>query len=275
MTQWIERWKDWIDPKAIYPGVWRRRDGGFHIQARVIDPKRKKPQDINLILAKETDALKAAQVRAEKIKEVKTGGILKNGSMPLFAEYAYSVLERKIHKGRIKSEAGKEKWEDALVAEKSPLAKYHLIPYFGEIYIDKLTTTDREKWATDLGKLINTGKLSPNTANTWISIFKQIMSAATEEYDLPKDIALKLDTFGLDDHDSYPEEAPNLLEAKDVPLFLTKMKELWPQHYAMCVLGFCCGLRPSSLRPLRRKGPKADVDWEKRILRIRRSHTRG
>ena len=35
------------------------------------------------------------------------------------------------------------------------------------------------------------------------------------------------------------------------------------------------GLRPSSLRPLRRQGPKADVLWEEHKLLVRRSHTLG
>ena len=42
----------------------------------------------------------------------------------------------------------------------------------------------------------------------------------------------------------------------------------------MTVLAFATGLRPSSLRPLRRCGPNADVLWEEGALLIRRSHTR-
>jgi hypothetical protein len=50
---------------------------------------------------------------------------------------------------------------------------------------------------------------------------------------------------------------------------------LYPQHFAMVVLGFSYGLRPSALRPLRRKGPNADTDWEKGTIRVRRSNSRG
>lgn len=61
---------------------------------------------------------------------------------------------------------------------------------------------------------------------------------------------------------------------------MAKMKELFPQHYAMVVLGFSIGARPSSLRPLRRRGPEADITWPtapetKGRVQIRRSHTRG
>jgi integrase len=43
---------------------------------------------------------------------------------------------------------------------------------------------------------------------------------------------------------------------------------------AMTALGFATGLRPSSLRPLRRHGPTPDILWEKGVLLVRQSHTR-
>jgi integrase len=61
----------------------------------------------------------------------------------------------------------------------------------------------------------------------------------------------------------------------EVPRFLAATRELYPQHYAMTFLGLATGLRPSSLRPLRRKGPQADVRWSEGKLLVRRSHTRG
>jgi hypothetical protein len=38
-------------------------------------------------------------------------------------------------------------------------------------------------------------------------------------------------------------------------------------------LGFATGLRPSSIRPLRRCGDKPDVLWEQGVLLVRRSQT--
>src|SRR5581483_893839 len=45
------------------------------------------------------------------------------------------------------------------------------------------------------------------------------------------------------------------------------------EHYAMVYLGLITGLRPSSLRPLRRRGDEADVLWERGRILVRRSHT--
>jgi integrase len=60
-----------------------------------------------------------------------------------------------------------------------------------------------------------------------------------------------------------------------VPVFLTALRELYPQHYAMGFLGLATGLRPSSLRPLRRRGETPDVLWDQQRLLVRRSQTRG
>jgi hypothetical protein len=48
-----------------------------------------------------------------------------------------------------------------------------------------------------------------------------------------------------------------------------------PEHFAMVFVGLVTGLRPSSLRPLRRRGPTPDVLWDQRQLRVRRSQTVG
>ncbi|MGH7271286.1 MAG: hypothetical protein ACREJ3_12735 [Polyangiaceae bacterium] len=51
-----------------------------------------------------------------------------------------------------------------------------------------------------------------------------------------------------------------------------RFQDEYPQHYAMTFLGFATGLRPSSLRPLRRRGTEADVLWDEAALFVRRSH---
>ncbi len=50
---------------------------------------------------------------------------------------------------------------------------------------------------------------------------------------------------------------------------------MFPQHFAMTALAIVTGLRPSSLRPLRRSGPSADIKWDAKKLLVRRSHTRS
>jgi hypothetical protein len=53
------------------------------------------------------------------------------------------------------------------------------------------------------------------------------------------------------------------------------MREKYPGHYAMTFLGFALGKRPSTTRPLRRKGESPDVHWDTGVLLFRRSNTIG
>lgn len=72
-----------------------------------------------------------------------------------------------------------------------------------------------------------------------------------------------------------PRGEPNALLPDEAAAFLETLRRQYPQFYTMAYLGLVTGLRPSSLRPLRRRGDKADVDWDTGQLRVRRSQTRG
>jgi len=37
MTNWVKRWNTWIAPTKL-PGVWKRKEGGHLVRARVTDP---------------------------------------------------------------------------------------------------------------------------------------------------------------------------------------------------------------------------------------------
>jgi len=74
---------------------------------------------------------------------------------------------------------------------------------------------------------------------------------------------------------TYTREEPNALTPPQSAAFLARMKQLYPQHYAMVLLGFTIGARPSTLRPLRRSGPFADILWDDGSLLLRRSHSLG
>ena len=45
--EWVERWKDVVAAVSELPGVWRRRDGGFHVRARTTDPRTNKLREVN------------------------------------------------------------------------------------------------------------------------------------------------------------------------------------------------------------------------------------
>lgn len=95
----------------------------------------------------------------------------------------------------------------------------------------------------------------------------------TIKYELPRDPSKPVENFRVGR--IYTREQPNSMSAAQMPIFLAKMKELYPQHYAMTFLGFVIGARPSTLRPLRRRGPEPDILWNERLVLLRRSNPLG
>jgi integrase len=106
-----------------------------------------------------------------------------------------------VTKGKIRSAKTREKWESVL--------RLHLLPAFGDFFLDGIRRADIEAWLERMGKV-----------------------------------------------------------------FLAGIRRLFPQHFGIVALGFATGLRPSSLRPLRRQGPRSDVRWDQGVVLVRRSHTR-
>jgi integrase len=122
-------------------------------------------------------------------------------------------------------------------------------------------------------KLISEGEYAPTTANGWLFIFRHILKRAKRELQLPFNASEDIQSFDTSEHEIYSEEEPNALTSEEVARFLKCMKEEFPAQYAMTFLGFATGLRPSSMRPLRRIGTTPDVLWNGGVILIRRSHT--
>ncbi len=176
-------------------------------------------------------------------------------------------MERKIAVGDLKSAASVEKWRNA--------CRHLICSRLGEIYADQITTADVLHWKDDMAKTIAASQYAPTTINTLFSVLRVILAHGKLEFGWPTNPAADVPPFDTSRHRTYTEEEPNALELHELPKFLACMRERHPQHYAMTYLGLATGLRPSSLRPLRRIGKTPDVLWEKNTLLIRRSNARG
>jgi len=141
--------------------------------------------------------------------------------------------------------------------------------------VDQIRPSHVEAWRVGVGRLIQAGHYSPNTANSWFAVLRGVLRGAKRDFDLAGVASDGVKDFDTSTHATYTEEEPNSLAAHQVPAFLQKLKEDFPQHYAMAYLGFATGLRPSSLRPLRRRGETPDIQWEAKRLLVRRSQTLG
>ena len=266
--KWVNRLNYQTEAEPVKPHwpVWRVRGGGFLIRGRAVDPRTKKLRQVAMVVHS-VDPAAAYLHLQEELGRVRSGAERRPTSLPSFGAYATSLYERKIQTGRIRSAKGRAKWEYVL--------KHHLGPAFGALRIDQLSRLDIIDWQTRIGQIIAAGKLSPNSANTWWSILKVIVETAVADYDLERDPMKKLVPFDTSVHATYTDEEPNSLTFDELGPFLEKLKVVAPQHYAFAALGFYTGLRPSSLRPLRRRGPNADILWSEGVLLVRRSHTAG
>jgi integrase len=108
-----------------------------------------------------------------------------------------------------------------------------------------------------------------------MAILRVIMEAAKRKYSIAHLATEGLENFDLSEHATYSEEEPNALAPEEVAPFMSSLRELHPEHFAMIYVGLVTGLRPSSLRPLRRSGPETDVLWDKNRILVRRSHSLG
>jgi integrase len=266
-TKWVKQWGSWIAPAPVKPGVFRRKEGGFLIRGRITDPRTGKQREVRQNLTG-VDALDAYNRLQDELAMVRDGLKPTGPAKRIrFTEFAASLFEHKLKTGRVKSAKSRQKWESVI--------RLHLAPVFGDLFVDAIRRTDIKAWKESMGEMIQAGELHPNTANDRLALLGRILTAAAVEFEWERNPMTGMDRFDTSEHPTYTEEEPNSLTVEEVRRFLAALKGALPQHFAMTALGFATGLRPSSLRPLRRCGPLADVKWDENVLLVRRSQTVG
>jgi hypothetical protein len=275
---WQQRWKNWVRPTRI-PNVWELRGGGHLMRARVTDPSTGKLKEIKRVMPEADEATAYKWLQDERAR-VRAGTAMKAPQLTVrFADYAVSLFEKKSGPGgKIRSSAGRMRWRSTLahlIAGTHGEKAAKRVNGFGEIYIHKLHVTHVEQWRTDMGELIAAGDYAPTTVNSWLAILRVIIKGAKREFGLDHLATDGIEDIDTSEHVVYSEEQPNSLPAERVGEFLEILLRQSPQHYAMAYVGMVTGLRPLSLRPLRRRGLEADVLWEKNRILVRRSQTRG
>src|ERR1700690_2751604 len=95
------------------------------------------------------------------------------------------------------------------------------------------------------GTLIDQKTYSPVTGNGWLSILKVIFKHAMLDFQLTKNPTDGIEKFDTSTWSTYTEEEPNALTATEAKAFLDCVRDVYPQHYAMTLVGLVTGLRPS------------------------------
>lgn len=262
---WVKRWKDEIDPEPVLPGVWKRKDGGFHVRGRALDPRTKKLREVNKVLADVTKAREAAKLLEAELDAIRAGNPEDHGNLPAFAVYATELLEKKVTDGSIASQATRAKWSWAI---------NWVLDAVGDITIDKLRAADWEAWKKKVAPLVKSGKKTPTTVNTCLTICRVVTAKAAREFEI-RDSLAAVDSFDTRGHRTYTHDSPNSLPVELVPKFLEHARVLFPEYFAMIYVMLMTGLRPSTLRPLRWKGEDPDVRLDEAELLLRKSQTMG
>jgi hypothetical protein len=274
--KWTKRWRKWVAPTKV-PGVWRIKEGGYLVRARVTDPATGKMREIKKVLTEANEATAFKWLHDERAR-VKAGLVADERQRMPFGDFAVSLFEQKVKLGQIRSAKGRERWRytlEHLIGGTKGEQAGKTVPGFGEFFVDSIRMAHVEAWKLSIADLIRAGDYAPTTCNGWLSILRVIMKAAHRTYSLPHLATEGVGNFDISEHETYTEEEPNSLLPGEVPEFLRAMQESYPQHYAMVYLGLATGLRPSSLRPLRRNGPTPDILWDDCKLLVRRSHSLG
>lgn len=256
-----------------YRGIRQAEDGTFLVRVRLRGPTGKE-----VCKQAQTDGdLSAALELAAELRRQARVGPMGLPQRPLFSEYATSLYERKVAVRELKSAKSRERWEDTLT--------HHLVPALGDVPVDALKARDVRHWllaqakrqrvrpSAETGEPVEVGPYSAATINGWLRILLTILREAKADLELEHDPTAGVNPLPQDD--PYSEEEPNSLTPEEFGPFMAKARELYPRYHAFLLLGLVTGRRPSELRPLRRRGPEADVLWDERRLLIRRSETLG
>lgn len=280
-SRWVKRWSIVMSDKPVLPGVWRRKDGGHVVRTRVKNPKSGRQVEVLKVLADETDPKRALAWLTTERDRVRRGADDSTQTIPIFKSFAASLFRNKIDDRTIHTSSGRKKWARILEHHicTAPWALY---------YVDRVTHADLVEWRAMIAimgwerhvpsnegrRLAASGdRYSPNTLNDWLSIARVIWKAATHKFQLARNPMDGIADFATDRHRTYTKEEPNALTLDEVGEWLARFKTTFPQFYAMVFLGLVLGHRPSTLRPLRRKGPHADLNLRTGQLLVRRSNT--
>jgi len=269
-TKWTKKWKCWVAQTKV-PGVWKRQEGGHLVRARVVDPTTGRMREIKKVLP-QADEMTAYRWLTDEKARIQAGAPSAEPRRTRFAEYAAQLFERKVVTRDIKSARSRERWQHTL---EHLIAGTGGVPGFGEMYLGEIRPFHVEQWRVGIAGLIAAGQYAPTTANGWLAILKTITKAAKRELGLAADPCEGARSFDTSEHPTYTEEEPNSLPPERIGEFLATMREAYPEHYGMTLLGLVTGLRPSHMRPLRRSGETPDIRWEQGELLVRRSHSLG
>lgn len=218
----------------------------------------------------------AVRERRRLVAEAHDGSRGVEHARTTLTDYAPSWLERR----RVR---GNRVWT---LHEKASMLEQHILPRFGSYPIRALLPADVEDWLCDCAQATwltraeqrrrargdapqraGERRYSPATINLWLRTLKHLVAAAHADYGWGASPIANVEP--LPEPHRRPDD-PCSLPAAILGPFLALFRAWYPQHWAMCFIGFTTGLRWSELSALEWR----DLDELRGVLRVQRSQVR-
>jgi len=250
--------------------IWKVH-GGFIVRATVKNPNRRWPLDTERFVAttSKKEAIAAQRNLRDELSHTVRGDV-DQGLNILFRTFCATRIERRVATGDISSNATLKKVNAQLK---------HVLSIWGDFYLDRVSRDAVESWYAELcriarGEQYKGRKYSPWTVRGWWAAFRAVMTQYAQTYGRI-DPAQGMDNISLDGHVTYTLAESCSLTLDEIPSFMRATRKIAPDHLARFSFGMLTSRRSAELRPLRRRGPDADINWETGVILIRRSHTIG
>lgn len=261
-----------------YPGIYKATIG-YVVRATQWNPKKGKPDEIEWTVAQKPDGTPAdlsfagselARAKEELARQIAEDAPAAKKERKRLGEYGTDLINEKIRLKQINGAKSEQKtWAQFAVVKRR----------FGAYYVDAITRKDAKDFRGELADLmycepgpVPRGMYRPSTVRGWWRMFRTIQKAYAIDHGITD---LGADILGIQEdlYETYTPEEPNSLTAEELARFILAARD--ERHFAPLLVGIMTGRRPCELRPLRRRGPIVDIDWNTGELRIRRSQVLG
>ena len=130
-----------------HSGIYRTPTG-YRVRVRAMDPNTGMLKGTNREF--EGITLEEAVVRQAELRgSIRAGGRSAERERVKYGDYATSLFKRKLGTGELKSAKSRERWAQTQDG--------HLIPAFGDWYIDQIRRGDMEEWKAAQGARVKRG----------------------------------------------------------------------------------------------------------------------
>jgi integrase len=238
-----------------FPGVMRLAEGRYQLRWKLDCPKTGRSIDRAPIVEAASPAA-AARLRDELLNAPQDQDASKQ--RPRLADYSTSWL------------SGKRKTlKPSTLDRYARTLAHHVVPAFGETYLDALTHQDIVEWR-------DAATASTATVNGWLRVLKTMLADATVAYNLPRDPSARVAALSETGGDGYSEDEPNALTAPQLALFLDTARREVPRRWypLFAVLAFTA-MRVGEATALKWDDITPGDDNAPGIIRVRRAHWRG